>query len=198
MKKIQGLPFIFIFLILLPFLFLPEVPAQAAGTQKKFNLDQKKPGSGTGNIFNLIFGPAPPMATERGTLIIDAFEDTNGNGRKDGGEKSLDGSISCRVDGIDYTLPAFIPGLSYNSSYDVLCKGRDFTPELSKKNILVASRGQILKLALPCRRAGSASTAGRPDKTPGSDSVSATAEGPAPSGPKPGASPFGGDSIHRD
>jgi hypothetical protein len=198
LKKVKVSPFIFIFLILLPFFFLSEIPAKAAGPQKKFNLDHEKPGSGSGNIFNLIFGSAPPMATEKGTLIIDAFEDSNSNGRKDEGEKNIDGGISCKVDGIDYTLPAFIPGLKYDNSYDVLCKGRDFIPELSKKNILIARRGEILKVVLPCRRVTPGSPADQPPDTPGVDSASVAADAKAPTRPKGSASPAGANPIHRD
>jgi hypothetical protein len=138
------------FLIILTFLFIPNYTAQGAETHKSFNLDHNQPGKG--NIFNLFFGPPPPMATERGTLIIDAFEDKNGNGRKDDGETDIDKGISCSVDGIEYPLPAFIPGLTYDNSYDVLCQGGEFVPEIPKRNILIERRGQILRVALPCQR----------------------------------------------
>jgi hypothetical protein len=141
---------IFWLLMLFPILLIPDYTAQGAETHKSFNLDHSQPGKG--NIFNLFFGPPPPMATERGTLIIDAFEDKNGNGRKDDGENDIDKGISCSVDGIDYTLPAFIPGLTYNNSYDVLCHGGEFVPEVPSKNILIERRGQILRVALPCHR----------------------------------------------
>lgn len=105
-----------------------------------------------GNILNIILDKAPALSTERGTLVIDAFIDDNANGVWEESETDLKGEISCTLDEIDYPVPAFIPGLDYNARYKISCQGNDlYQPTLNQKNVLVARRGQIIKLTIPCR-----------------------------------------------
>lgn len=129
------------------------VPARGAEkAQQNFKLDVPKPGK-KGNLFNLFFEAAPKLPTDHGTLIIDAFFDKNGNSRRDPGELDLRKEISCRVDGIDYPVPAFIPGLKYNERYRVVCSGTRFHPVRGTRNVLIAERGEIIKIDLACKRA---------------------------------------------
>ena len=138
-------------LLLLIFLTVAALPARGAEkVHQEFKLDQK-PGT-KGNIFNLFFGSPPPMPTDRGTLIIDAFLDRNGNKKRDIGERVLQKEISCRVDGIDYPVPAFIPGLKYNGSYQVDCTGSRYHPLRQTRDILIGERGQIIEIDLACKR----------------------------------------------
>jgi hypothetical protein len=138
------------FPLLLMLCFLGAFPAHGADKQQQqFKLGVPKPGK-KGNIFNLFFGSPPPMPTDRGTLIINAFLDSNGNKRRDHGERDLRKEISCRVDGIDYTVPAFIPGLDYNGSFKVVCTGSAYHPIKATRDILIAERGQVIRIDLPC------------------------------------------------
>jgi len=142
--------------LLLLSLLLPVVTvglvsmATAAESHTEFNLDQDM--GRRGNILDLIFGTPPPIATERGLLLIDAFHDRNGNERRDPGEEDLDREIFCLVDGIEYDVPAFIPGLTFRGSYRMLCAGERFVPSLKKTDLFVEQRGQILRLDIPCRK----------------------------------------------
>ncbi|TYP00343.1 hypothetical protein EDC39_101510 [Geothermobacter ehrlichii] len=104
------------------------------------------------SILDLTFGSPPPLATERGILIIDAFFDRNGNGRHDPDEDELTDKITCSLDGIDYSVPAFIPGLPYQETFELSCSGEQYTPRLDDSEIFVSKRGQILHLDLPCSR----------------------------------------------
>lgn len=123
--------------------------SQAAETHTEFNVRKDKEKKG--NIFELVFGAAPPLATQRGILLIDAFDDKNKNGMRDSGEKSLDREIFCLVDDIEYDVPAFIPGLAYQGSYKILCAGERYTPVIKKEDLFVDRRGQILRVDIPCR-----------------------------------------------
>jgi len=125
--------------------------ATAEETHAEFNLERDI--ERRGNILDLIFGTPPPMATERGLLLIDAFFDRNGNDRRDPGEEDLDREIFCLVDGVEYDVPAFIPGLAFQGSYRMLCAGEKFTPSVEKMDIFVGQRGQFLHLDIPCRKA---------------------------------------------
>jgi hypothetical protein len=129
-------------------LFLCPPLAGAAEAQEEFNLEKGRIKEE--NILNLIFGSAPAMPTQRGILIIDAFHDSNGNGRREEGEEDLRQEIFCLVDDIEYDVPAFIPGLDLDGSYRVLCAGDDFQPNVSEKNVFVRRRGEIIRLDLPC------------------------------------------------
>lgn len=123
--------------------------AVAAETHTDFNLKEEKVESG--NILNLIFGPAPPLATERAILVIDAYFDRNGNERRDPGEEALDREVFCLVDDIEYDVPAFIPGLSLGGNYKIICAGDRYEPLIRKKELFIDRRGQIIKVDLPCR-----------------------------------------------
>ena len=103
-------------------------------------------------VLDLIFGSAPALSTERGILVIDAFEDLNANGQKDETEPELRNEIICNIDKIDYAVPAFIPGLDYNNRYEVRCSGERYYPTMPDKEILIEHRGHVIEIALPCRK----------------------------------------------
>ncbi|MBN1140617.1 MAG: hypothetical protein JXB25_02295 [Deltaproteobacteria bacterium] len=109
-----------------------------------------------GNLFNLIFGSAPGVPTEKGLLIIHAFHDRNGNQKKDPGEEFLRNEVSCVVDGIVYRIPAFIPALKLHQSYGIRCapipSSNNFHPAQSEEEIFVERRGQVFDIGLPCKR----------------------------------------------
>lgn len=123
--------------------------ANAAETHTEFNVRENREKEG--NIFELVFGAAPPLATQRGILLIEAYFDENEDGKRDDGEKDLDREIFCLVDDIEYDVPAFIPGLAYQGSYKILCAGERYQPVIKRENLFVERRGQILKVDIPCR-----------------------------------------------
>lgn len=147
-------PYLF-FAILFACLLLPTTSRAEGESHTEFNLREKDEIDmpGRGNLLNLVFGSAPPRASERGILLIDAFHDRNGDGRRSAGEEALNREIFCLVDNIEYNVPAFIPGLSYQGSYKILCGGNTFLPALSKEEVFVERRGQIFQLEIPCRLA---------------------------------------------
>lgn len=133
-------------------LLSPATPSvSAAETQTEFNLREN--AGRKGNLFNLIFGPVPPLATERGILLLDAYHDRNGNGRRDAGEDDLDREIFCLVDDIEYDVPAFIPGLAYRGSYRILCAGDRYAPAITREDLFIERHGQIVRIDIPCRKA---------------------------------------------
>lgn len=89
------------------------------------------------------------MPTERGILIIRAFHDRNGNGRKDEGEESLREEIVCRVDDTAYDVPAFIPGLRLNGTFSIECEGENYVPHFNETSVFIKHRGQIVQVDLP-------------------------------------------------
>jgi|GEM_PF-2977797 len=109
-----------------------------------------------GNIFNVIFGAAPEMPTQRGLLLINAYHDTNANQVKDPGEEELRNEIVCRVDGIQYRIPAFIPALKLHENYRVECDTEaasgSFSPENENTELFVQRKGQVFFVELPCQR----------------------------------------------
>lgn len=123
--------------------------AQADDTEAEFNI--KDEGVKKGNIFDIIFGSAPLMPTENGTLIIDSYLDENDNQKWDEGEKPLDKAIMCVVDEIEYLVPAFIPGLENGTNYSLKFSGNEYEPSLKQKNIFIKKRGEIIKIDVPCR-----------------------------------------------
>lgn len=144
---------------------LLAVPAGAAGTTAgEYNLDRNR--APQENWLSLIFGTPPPLATQRGILVIDAFVDQNGNGRRDPGEADLDGQLSCTLDGIDYTIPAFIPGLKYEGTYKLACQGPSFQPDLPQHDLFIGQRGEIIRIDLPCRRIAETSISPLPGSGP--------------------------------
>lgn len=105
-----------------------------------------------GNILDLIFDTAPPLPTERGTIIIYAFHDENGNNRRDPGEPELIGKIRCTLNEITYQVPAFIPGLNLNDSHELECEGDGYLPLLIESMIFMEHRGQIIRIDLPSQK----------------------------------------------
>jgi len=110
------------------------------------------------SLFDVTFGSPPPLVTERGILIIEAYLDLNDNSRRDSDEPELTDQLSCVVGERDYQVPAFIPGLDYNETYTVACQGKTFRPRSGQPDVFVEKRGQIIRLELPC-------TAMEPDST---------------------------------
>lgn len=102
-------------------------------------------------ILDLVFGSTPAPPTEKGTLVVDAFDDKNGNGKRDTDEPALVKEIVCTVDKINYPVPAFIPGLDYNGRYEVRCSGERWQPKVPEDNIFIERRGAVIEIDLPCR-----------------------------------------------
>jgi len=123
-----------------------EPPAKAPG---RYEIRENRPRKES--IFDITFGPPPPMATERGILIIDAYNDLNNNQKQDENELPLIEEISCRLGTVDYLVPAFIPGLGYNESYTVRCSGTAYQPSEDQPEVFIEKRGQIIRLNVPCR-----------------------------------------------
>ncbi|RME36177.1 MAG: hypothetical protein D6794_08825 [Deltaproteobacteria bacterium] len=142
-----------LFLVSLIFL-LPAGPGLASETTgADVNLQkQRPPQEDEESILDLTFGSPPELATERGILIIDAFEDSNGDGRRDPDEKDLNNQVVCTLDGIDYQVPAFIPGLPYQETFQLSCSSDIWLPRLTRNQIFVSQRGQVIHLDLPCTR----------------------------------------------
>jgi len=138
-----------------PLTSMPSIVA-AEETHTEFNVE--KDAGRKGNLFDLIFGSPPPLATQRAILLIDAFFDVNGNGRRESGENDLNGEIFCLVDNVEYDVPAFIPGLSYRGSYKVLCAGDRYEPATGKEELFIERRGQIFRIDIPCRPVSDADT----------------------------------------
>jgi hypothetical protein len=144
--------FLLISLLVLGLLPASAGSVSAAETHTEFNV--RKDIENKGNIFNLVFGPAPPLATQRGILLIDAFFDKNDNGRRDAGENDLNQEVFCLIEDIEYTVPAFIPGLAYRGSYKILCAGERYEPAIKKEDLFIERRGQIVRVDIPCRKPG--------------------------------------------
>jgi hypothetical protein len=125
--------------------------ASAAETHEEFNI--KGGAVKKENLFNLFFGHVPMMPTQRGTVIIEAYHDRNDNQRRDEGEEKLDKAITCILDEVEYSIPAFIPGLENGMNYTILFEGGRFQPVVAKKDIFIKKRGQIIRIELPCREA---------------------------------------------
>lgn len=104
-----------------------------------------------GNILNIILDKSPELSTQRGTLVIEAFLDGNNNKIWDGNESDLKNEIVCTIDKVKYSVPAFIPALDYNARYEISCSGlSSFQPTIDQKNVLIARRGQIINMTIPC------------------------------------------------
>lgn len=120
--------------------------------QESFSRSNTPPLEKKGNILNIILDKAPAISTERGTLVIEAFHDLNKNQQRDDSEPNLYDAISCTLDNIDYLIPAFIPALDYNARYKISCQGTaEFQPTINQKNVLIARRGQIITMVIPCQ-----------------------------------------------
>jgi hypothetical protein len=82
---------------------------------------------------------------------MEAYHDGNGDGEYTEGEELLRNEITCVVDDVTYTLPAFIPGLDYNARYQIKCQGtQEYEPTNVSKHVLVARRGEIISISIPC------------------------------------------------
>ncbi len=138
-----------LFRLAVAFLILvPSVVAAEENTHSDFNLEERV--RKRGNILDIIFGTPPPMPTERGKVIIHAFYDRNEDGKRDAGEEALSDGITCTVDGITYSLPAFVPGLKLDQRFEVTCSGETLQPQLTEKNVFFGRRGEIVRLLVPC------------------------------------------------
>lgn len=138
-------------LVLIACSFLPATAIESLSAEMQTEFNVRKDEERKGNIFELVFGAPPPLATQRGILLIDAYDDINNNGKRDNGEKNLDREIHCLVDDIEYDVPAFIPGLAYQGSYKVLCAGERYRPVIKREDLFFERRGQILRVDIPCR-----------------------------------------------
>jgi hypothetical protein len=127
------------------------VVAKSTGDEappEKIDLHDESPKKET--ILDLIFGSEAKLPTERGILIIDAFEDLNRNGQRDSAEPLLANQISCTIDKISYSVPAFIPGLNYNNRYTVRCSSENYAIYSPPEDIFIERRGHVIEITLPC------------------------------------------------
>ncbi|ALC15427.1 hypothetical protein DSOUD_0639 [Desulfuromonas soudanensis] len=122
--------------------------ARGSEPQAEFNVGAPQPPKES--VIQVIFGLPLAMPTERGTLVLEAFFDRNGNGLQEAGEEDLPGELTCSVDGIDYGLPAFIPGLKRNGNFEIRCRGERFAPTGTSRDVFIERRGQIVRVDLPC------------------------------------------------
>lgn len=134
-------------------LFALALPAAAKPTDEeappeKLDIHDETPKKET--ILDLIFGSGASLPTERGILIIDAFEDLNRNGIQDVDEPILSNEISCQIDSVDYSIPAFIPGLDYNGRYKVRCSSENYSLYSPPKDVFIERRGHVIEISLPC------------------------------------------------
>ncbi len=131
---------------------LPVSPTPAAEEQQQTSYGIEDQAAKRETLLDIIFGSRPKRATERGILVIDAYEDANNNGVRDEDELDLRNEIICSVDRIDYIVPAFIPGLDYNGRYKARCFGEKFYPRIPNNDIFIRNRGYIIEIDLPCYR----------------------------------------------
>lgn len=101
-------------------------------------------------FLDLIFGSNVQLPTERGILIIDAFDDLNKNGVQEQNEPALKNLVTCDVDKISYTVPAFIPGLDYNNRYKVHCSSDTYLLYSPPGDVFIERRGHVIEINLPC------------------------------------------------
>ena len=140
-------------LITLLIIVLLAVPALAKTTSDESppeNIDIYDETPKNETILDLIFGSGAKLPTERGILIIDAFEDLNKNGVQDNTEPVLSNQVSCTIDEIKYSVPAFIPGLNYNDRYKVRCSSESYSIYSPPKDIFIERRGHVIEISLPC------------------------------------------------
>ena len=141
------------YLIMLLIIALLGVPALAKTTSDEAppeNIDIYDETPKKETILDLIFGSEARLPTERGILIIDAFEDLNKNGVQDNTEPVLSNQVSCTIDKINYSVPAFIPGLNYNDRYKVRCSSENYSIYTPPKDIFIERRGHVIEISLPC------------------------------------------------
>jgi len=143
---------LFPFLLLFALLAAPALAAdEPASERPPESLDIHEDLNRKETILDLVFGSSPQPPTEKGTLVLDAFDDKNGNGRRDADEPALVKQIVCTVDKIDYPVPAFIPGLDYNGRYEVRCSGERWLPKVPDDSIFIERRGAVIEIDLPCQ-----------------------------------------------
>jgi hypothetical protein len=147
------------FLLAVLVLFAPMGPVLSGYAEtltKEKRVDEEEDREKKGNIFNMIFGTAPDMPTQRGLLLINAFHDENANQVKDPEEQELRNEIVCRVDGIQYRIPAFIPALKLHENYRVECgtdkNSNSYSPQSESTELFVQRRGQVFSIELPCKK----------------------------------------------
>jgi len=128
--------------------------AFAEQPRKQEELNLGKDLEKKGNILDYVFGQPPPMPTDHGILVVGAYLDDNGNGRRDGEEKWLKGEITCVLEGVDYLIPAFIPGLKPERRYQLECAGVRFQPLVKDRNLFFQRRGEIMQIDLACEDSG--------------------------------------------
>jgi hypothetical protein len=155
LKSIQPL-FLLLGVLFFVLCINPVFSAKAETLTQEKKVQEELEKSKKGNIFNMIFGAAPDMPTQRGLLLINAYYDENGNQNKDPTEKELRNEIVCRVDGIQYRIPAFIPALKLHENYRVECdtdnNSNSFSPQSEITELFVERRGQIFSIELPCKK----------------------------------------------
>ncbi len=132
-------------------------PADDGDGTEEFGIHEEPARKET--ILDLIFGSTPGLPTERGILVIDAFEDLDGDGKRTEDEPELRNEIVCQIDQVEYSVPAFIPGLDYNNKYEVRCSGDKYYPTMPDKEILIEHRGHVIEIELPCLKSVSTSPA---------------------------------------
>lgn len=137
-------------ILLLALLLIPTIVSAQLPEERSVEL-RTDPKKAEENIVEVIIGTTPPLPTENGLLILRAFDDRNGDGKHDSNEDELENLLTCRIDDVEYALPAFIPGLKYNGNYQLTCTGETFTPSQPIADIFISQRGQIIKLDLACR-----------------------------------------------
>lgn len=135
---------------------VPGPSMAAENLSKEIQVQEKEEREKQGNIFNMIFGSAPGMPTERGLLLINAYHDNNGNQAKDSEEPELRNEIVCRVDGIQYHIPAFIPALRLHENYRVECAtapaSSNYVPEKVSTELFIQRKGQVFFIEVPCKK----------------------------------------------
>ena len=139
-----------LFVALLLILAIPTVAKTTTEEEPAENLDIHDETPKKETFLDLIFGSSTPLPTERGILIIDAFEDLNRNGIQDSDEQALLNEVSCQIDSIDYSIPAFIPGLDYNGRYKIRCSSESYSLYSPPRDVFIERRGHVIEVSLPC------------------------------------------------
>lgn len=142
---INIIPALLFFTLLFPLSLMAQEPGERS---VELRTDVETPDD---SVLDVILGSTPQLATENGLLVIRAYLDSNNNGERELKEQELENQLLCQIDEIEYTVPAFIPGLKYNGNYQITCSGEKFTPSRSIPEVFIAHRGQIIKMDLACR-----------------------------------------------
>ncbi len=121
----------------------------SARAEEESFTQQHSPNDNNG-VLQQMLGSAPPMASERGILLLGAYNDVNNNGHRDPGEEEILKGVVCQLDKIDYPLPAFIPGLEPGINYTVSCQSERTPPKQGEVDIFIERRGEIVVQEIPC------------------------------------------------